>query len=175
MQLLQKQSVKQQEDLTLKTSEIAEKEADSKSRLEGINQTNIIIEFDKDRKIKSANKKFSETFGYKEKEAVNRNCQFIVPENIQKSDKFKAIWEDLGKGKTVTDTFNFLNKNKGKIFIHGTFTPIKDTSGKTKNVILIGFDITELVMRTEELKARETELSFQIEDLKIMQEKLKDK
>ncbi len=172
MQTLQDQSLKQQEELTIKSFEIAEKEADTKSRLDGINKTNIIIEFDKDRKIESANQKFTETFGYTEKEALARNCQFIVPEEVQKSDKFKGIWENLGNGKTVTDTFNFLNKKKQKIFVHGTFAPIKDTSGKTKNVILIGFEITELITKTEELKARETELEFQLEDLKVAEKDL---
>jgi len=173
MQMLQEQSVKQQEDIMLKALEIAEREADSKSRFEGINQTNIIIEFDSERKIKAVNKKFTETFGYKEKETLNRNCQFIVPEEIQESVKFRGIWDDLGKGKPVVDTFNFLNKKKEKIFVQGTFTPVKNSSGKTKNVILIGFDITNLILRTEELKARETELKFQLEELKQLQEKLK--
>jgi len=171
MEALQNESIKQQEELTLKTFEILEKEADTKSRLEGINQTNIVIEFDQDRKITLANRKFTETFGYKEKEALNRNCQFIVPEQVQKSDKFRLIWEDLENGKTVTDTFNFLNKKKMKIFVHGTFTPIKDSSGNTKHVILIGFDITELITKSEELKARETELEFQLEDLKELKDK----
>ncbi len=175
MKTLQDQSLKQQEELTIKSIEIAEKEADTKSRLDGINKTNIIIEFDKDRKITSANQEFTGTFGYTEKEALARNCQFIVPEEVQKSDKFRGIWEDLGNGKTVTDTFNFLNKKKQKIFVHGTFTPIKNTSGKTKNVILIGFEITELITKTEELKAREPELEFQLEDLKVAKKDLTGK
>lgn len=173
MEILQEQTIEQQNELTLKTFEIVEKEADTKSRLEGFSKTNIIIEFDKDRKIKSVNPKFTETFGFKEKESLNRNCQFIVPEQIQKSDKFRKIWEDLGNGKIVTDTFNFINKNGNKIFVYGTFTPIKDSSGGTKNVILIGFDITELITKTEELRARETELQFQIEELQEIKRKSK--
>jgi len=173
MRELQKQTDMQQDELTKKSSEISEKEADAQSRLAGINETNIIIEFDKDRKITLANKQFTKTFGYKESYAKNRNCQFIVPEQVQKSDKFRGIWEDLGNGKTVTDTFNFINKDGNKIFVYGTFTPIKDSKGKTKNVILIGFDITELVTKTEELRARETELQFQIEELQELKEKFK--
>ena len=175
MEALQEQTVQQQNELTVKTIEIIEKEADTKSRIEGFDKTNIIIEFDKDRKIQSVNTKFTETFGYEEKDATNRNCQFIVPETVQKGDKFKKIWEDLGQGKILTDTFNFINKKGNKIFVYGTFTPIKDSSGNTKNVILVGFDITELILKTEELKARETELQFQIEELQELKEKFNKK
>jgi hypothetical protein len=34
--------------------------------------------------------------------------------------------------------------------------------------LLTGFDNTELIKRTEELKARETELFFKIEELKAL-------
>jgi len=39
----------------------------------------------------------------------------------------------------------------------------------------MGFDTTDLVMRTEELKARETEMFFKLQELEILQEKLKNK
>ena len=74
-------------------------------------------------------------------------------------------------GEFLTETFTFITKNKSRLFIRGTYTPVKNAAGKTIKILLTGFDTTELIKRTEELKARETELSFQLEELKSLQNK----
>ncbi|MCF6365894.1 MAG: PAS domain S-box protein [Bacteroidales bacterium] len=173
MQVLQDQSAKQQEDIMVKALEIAEKEAMSESRFEGVKKTNIIAEFDKKGIILSVNDLFCKIFGYKQSEIISKNHEIIISKEFASSEQYKEAWDKLLKGEHISGEFPFIGKGNKKLFIQGTFTAIKNASGKTASILLIGFDNTELIRRTEELRARETELEFQLEELKQLQEKLK--
>ncbi len=175
MQLLQKESSEQQEKIIQKSFELAEKEAISKSRFDGINQTNLIAEFDTKGIITDVNEIFTTLFGYKKEELISKNHKIIISEDFAKSDKYKNLWKLLLQGKHTTGEFPFIGKNNKKIFVKGTFTAVSNTNNETIKIILMGYDNTELIMRTEELKARETELKFQIEELKDLQKELKNK
>ena len=175
MKILQDQTVKQQEELTVKAIEIAEKEAISKSRFEGIKMTNLVAEFDIRGKITDVNDIFANTFGYDKNKLISKHHEMIISKEFASSDQYKNAWDQLLKGKHLNGDFPFIANNNKKLFIQGTYTAVKDASGKTAKIILMGIDNTELIMRTEELKARETELEFQLEDLTILKEKLKGK
>ncbi|NOZ35361.1 MAG: PAS domain S-box protein [Chlorobi bacterium] len=167
-------AMKQRKEVAKKMEEIAEKEAETKSWLEGINQTNITAEFDMEGNILSVNHIFEQKFGYKEADLKNKKHDFIVNKKMLGSEEYKKTWEKLHNGIHVSGTFRFINNKKEEIYIQGTYTAIKDHKGKTIKIYLIGFDTFELVKRSEELKAREKELSLQIEEMKILQKKLKN-
>jgi methyl-accepting chemotaxis protein len=126
-------------------------------------------------KITGANKIFESTFGYKLKEVKGKNLTAMLKEKYSGSEDYDKLWEDLRKGIHQTGTFEYVGKDNKKVFVQGTYTAIKDRRDKTFKIFLIGFDTTELVKTSEELRARETELSFQLEELQLLQEKLKGK
>ncbi|MCD4792770.1 MAG: PAS domain S-box protein [Bacteroidales bacterium] len=167
-------AMKQRKEIAKKIEEIAEEEALSSSRLEGINLTNVTAQFDLNGKILSVNKIFEDIFGYTKKEIISKNQTFLLKEQYISSDNYKQLWENLKIGKHISGNFTFQGKNNKKVFLQGTYTAIRDASGKTISIILMGFDTTDLVMRTEELKACETELELKIQDLQMLREKLKN-
>ena len=171
MKILQEQTGKQSEELIKRSLESAEKEAVEKSRIEGVNKTILRAEFDMGGKILFTNKLFNEAFGYSGKELLSKHHKVLITDDFANSEQYKNAWERLNKGEFLTETFTFITKNKSKLFIRGTYTPVKNAAGKTIKILLTGFDTTELIKRTEELKARETELSFQLEELKSLQNK----
>ncbi len=175
IELLKKQTQKQSEELTKRSDEITEYESVTTSRNEGINRTILVAEFDMKGKILFANKKFSELFNYSEKELISKHHEILITEEFAKSEQYKNAWDQLNKGEYITETFTFVSKNKSKIFIHGTYTPVKNSNGEIIKILLTGFDTTELIKRTEELKARETELSFRLEELNALQNKQDNK
>jgi len=171
---LRKQTEKQAEELTKRSEEITEHESVAASRTEGINRTVLVAEFDMKGTIVFVNKIFTDLFKYSEKELISKHHEILITKEFAKSDQYKDAWEKLNKGEYLTKTFTFINKNKSKVFIQGTYTPVKNAKGEIIKILLTGFDTTELVKRTEELKARETELSFQLEELKLLQKNKSD-
>ncbi len=174
MKMLQKQKEKQEEELSKRSVEIIEQESLTKSRTEGINRTILVAEFDMDGRILFANNIFTKTFDYSEKELISKHHEILITKDFAQSKEYKNAWEQLNKGEYLTETFTFISKNKSKIFIQGTYTPIKNSKGEIIKILLTGFDTTDLIKRTEELKARETELSFQLEELKLLEKKSKN-
>lgn len=169
--ILQEQTEKQSEELIMRSREIANNESVTASRMEGVNKTILVAEFDMTGKILFINKIFIDTFNYSEKELLSKHHEILITKDFANSEQYKDAWERLNKGEHITRTFTFISKDKSKIFIHGTYTPVKNSNGEIIKILLTGFDTTELIKRTEELKARETELSFQIEELKLLQNK----
>ena len=74
------QAMKQRKEITKKAEEIAEEEALSKSRLEGINQTNVTLELDLEGNIIKVNKMFEEIFKYKENDIKSKNLTILLKE-----------------------------------------------------------------------------------------------
>ncbi len=163
-------AMKQRKELAKKIDEIAEKEAETNSWLEGINQTNIVAEFDLERNILNVNHIFEKTFGYKKTEIEKLKHDILVSENIIKTEEYAKRWEKLKRGIHISGTFSFKAKNNQTVYIQGTYTAIKDHKGKTIKIYLVGFDTSDLIKKSEELKARETELFFQVEEMKHLQE-----
>ncbi len=142
-------AMKQRKEVAKKMEEIAEKEAETKSWLEGINQTNITAEFDLDGNILSVNRIFEQKFGYKETELKTKNHTFLVNKEILETPEYKEIWDKLHKGIHVNGTFQFITRSKTELYVQGTYTAIKDHKGKTIKVYLIGFDTSEFIKHPE--------------------------
>lgn len=145
-------AMKQRKELAKKIDEIAEHEAETNSWLEGINHTNITAEFDLNGNILSVNHIFEKTFGYKENEIKNKKHDILITEQELNSEEYKKRWKKLLSGIHVSDSFMFISKNKEKLYIQGTYTAIKDNKGKTFKIYLIGFNTSDLIKRSEELK-----------------------
>jgi PAS domain S-box-containing protein len=145
-------AMKQRKELAKRVDEIAEIDAASASQLEGIKLTNLTIEFDLSATITSVNKIFESIFHFSEQEIISKKPDVFLHENYINSNDYKLLWENLLKGKNVSDTFEFKDKNNMNLFIRGTYTAIKDRNEKTEKVFFIGYDITELITKTKELE-----------------------
>ncbi len=143
--------------------------------MEGINQTNIIIEFNLDKTIIGINDNFSKLFDYIETEIINKSHNVILPEQYVKSKSFTDLWNNLLNANHVSGTFQMKDRKNKSIYLQGTYTVIKGISDKPETIVFMGYDTTELLMRSEELRARETELEFRLEELNELAEKLKNK
>jgi len=139
-------AMKQRKELANKIAEIAEEDALTSSLLEGINQTNITFNLDLDGSITSVNRMFKKLLDYNNAAILNSKIDSILTEDYILSDNYKKLWEDLKAGKHVSDTFNFIGKDKQSVFIQGTFTALKDIKNKTKKIFFVGFD-TKLILK----------------------------
>ncbi len=120
--------------------------AESSSRMENINATNALIEFDSFGNILQANKLFCKVVGYKEEELVGNNHKIFVDKIEVESIPYRHFWRDLRRGMHKTDRFSLLSKNKNKVFLQGTYSAIKDPQGTITKIMFLAYDLTEKVI-----------------------------
>lgn len=130
------------------------------SRNENVNSTAAVIEFDTNMNIIKANKNFCKSIGYTAEELSGKpHSLFVAPEN-RDSERYLRFQRELKRGNTVSDTFLFIGKEDSMRYLKGTYSALKDPSGKIKSIIFSGFDITEFELSKHEIESAEQEVGL---------------
>ncbi len=114
------------------------------SRNENINTTAVVVEFDTNINIIKANDNFSKAIGYTADELQGKPHSIFVEAENRDSERYIRFKRELKRGNTVSNTFLFMGKNKNVVYLKGSYSGVKDPSGKVKSIIFSGFDTTEL-------------------------------
>lgn len=112
------------------------------SKLNAINSSQGIIEFDVNGYIKSANNIFLESMGYKLNEIINQHHSIFCENDYKYSNEYENFWSDLKAGQFKTGKYLRLGKNQKKVWIQSTYTPVFDLEGNTSRIIKFAQDIT---------------------------------
>jgi PAS domain S-box-containing protein len=139
-------------------TEVKKKEIDIKNRMNAINTSNMVIEFDLDGKIMFANSLFCEKMGYEEKELKGKHHKIFVSKEYSKSPEYKEFWKLLKSGEYVTDEFLRFTKDKNKVWIQASYNPVFDIDGKVQRVMKIATDITDRITQSIEIEKKNTYL-----------------
>ncbi len=121
------------------------KNAEFESRFNAINASQAVIEFDLDGNVISANDNFLQVMGYSLREVLGQHhAIFCLPEYVR-SEQYRRLWTDLRASKYISGRFHRIGKFGRDVFIHATYSPLKDSQGNTVGVIKYAHDITEQV------------------------------
>lgn len=101
-----------------------------------------VIEFTPEGNILRANKPFLETMGYAETEVVGKHHSMFVPSEQADHPDYKRMWKDLAAGKTHHGLFQRVAKAGRKVYITGSYSPVRDKSGQVVRVTKIANDVT---------------------------------
>lgn len=103
------------------------------------------------------NEAFIEATGYSENELLGRRHNIMkdptVPEIF-----FKELWQTIVKGNIWRGIVTNIKKNKQKIYLSTTISPIKNSHGKIIKFVATHFDITEKINSDRELQEKENML-----------------
>ncbi len=102
-----------------------------------------VIEFTPEGEILRANKPFLDTVGYAEAEVVGKHHSMFMPAEQTTSPDYKRMWQDLAKGQAQYGLFERVAKGGRKIYITGSYSPVRDKSGQVIRVTKIANDVTE--------------------------------
>ncbi len=125
------------------------KTEEDKEQLQALEQNYAIISFKPDGTILNANKNFLAALGYELNEIVGKHHSIFCEKEYAKSQDYINFWSQLNKGQTQTQEFKRIKKNSKSIYIHASYTPIKNSKGDITKVIKFAQDITE--RKTENL------------------------
>jgi PAS domain S-box-containing protein len=156
---------------------------DLNGKMEAINRTNAIIEFDTKGNIITANENFLQLMEYSLEEIKGKHHSIFVSPKERVSEEYKHFWEKLGQQAGFNDgEFERITKSGKSVWLRANYNTILDHLGRPKKVIKIAQDITaekalmmEVQQNNEELKTQEEEIRQNMEELLSIQEALQAK
>lgn len=159
------------------------KALDAGYKLEAIDKSYGVVEFDTEGNIQYANSIFLALSGYSLQELVGKHHQILLSKEERSTKEYKQFWQKLGKkGEFISGEFCRVANNGEVIWLKGTYNPILDLNGKPYKVVKYVQDITEQKyleqnskQQTEELLAQEEELRQNLEELQATQEAIERK
>jgi PAS domain S-box-containing protein len=148
-------SAKESNDLS-KT--IFNKELELQNRMEAINRSSPVIEFDMEGSICFANNSFLNAMGYTMEEIKGKKHSLFVFDEYKNSKEYEVFWETLRSG--VFYSGEIVRKKKDGTLIHlsATYNPIINHDGKPYRVLKIARDITDIIESSNQIQKQNTYL-----------------
>lgn len=100
------------------------------------------IEFSLDGTVLTANRKFLALMGYELDEIQGRpHQQFLLKEDRDGPD-YAALWQGLRQGEHRAGEFRRVTKQGEQIWLHATYAPVLDRTGRPVKIVKFATDIT---------------------------------
>ncbi|MDR6869014.1 methyl-accepting chemotaxis protein [Bosea sp. BE125] len=111
-------------------------------KLNAIEKSQAIIEFDLAGKVVDANQNFLDCLGYSLSEIRGEHHSMFVDAAYRTTQAYRAFWDALGRGEPQTAEYLRIGKGGKQIWLQATYAPILDRAGKPARVIKFATDIT---------------------------------
>ncbi|PHR62999.1 MAG: chemotaxis protein [Robiginitomaculum sp.] len=128
---------------------------DFQGKIEAINKSQAVIEFETDGTILTANQNFLSTLGYQLDEIEGKHHSMFVEEGVSNSTEYEVFWDSLHRGEYQAGEYKRIGKGGKIVWIQASYNPILNDVGKTIKVVKFATDITGQVeerMRRAELQ-----------------------
>ncbi len=130
-----------------------ERDAEFEGRVEAIDRSQAVIEFDLEGRILVANANFEALFGYNRDELVGRH-HAVLCHPAASSHHEQAFWRRLAEGRYNAGRYCRRGRDGQDVWIQATYNPILDAEGTPRKVVKIATDVTRQVRLEQELKER---------------------
>lgn len=127
---------------------------DDAGKIEAINRSNAVVEFDLDGTILDANGIFLEVSGYALEEIVGRHHRIFCVGHDGSSREYAEFWRKLAEGTFESGTFKRRRRDGGEIWLHATYNPVFDVEGRPVKIVKFAMDVTAQTERNAELESR---------------------
>jgi PAS domain S-box-containing protein len=139
-------------------TDLKRKEMEISNRMNAINRSNAVIEFDLDGNIRFANDSFLNTLGYTQDEVVGRHHSLFVENDYKDSEEYKDFWNSLREGKFFRGEITRRKKDGTLIYLQATYNPILGSDGNPYRIMKIATDVTESYNQQMEIEKKNTYL-----------------
>lgn len=140
-------------------TELKRKEVEIRNRMNAINKSNAVIEFDLEGNIIFANQLFLETMGYSfQEEIVGKHHRIFIDEDHSKSEDYSLFWKKLNEGILFTGEITRVKKDGSLVYLQATYNPILGLDGKIYRVMKIATDVTNSYEQRKEIEKKNTYL-----------------
>ena len=137
---------------------VTSKENQITNRMDAINRSNAVIEFDLNGNVQFANNIFLDLMGYNSEEIVGQHHSMFVRDEEKNSKSYSDFWSKLKKGQYFSGDIVRVKKDGSLVYLIATYNPILNESGKTYRVMKIATDVTSSVLQQIEIEKKNTYL-----------------
>lgn len=131
-----------------------EKNAEFEGKLDAIDRSQAIIEFDLGGHILAANQNFLNAFGYRREELVGQHHRMLCNREEAASAAYRDFWARLGRGEYDAGRYQRRGRDGQEIWIQATYNPILDAEGRPRRIMKIASDVTLQVKLEREVQTR---------------------
>lgn len=145
------------------------------SRLEAIDKSSAIIEFDLDGIILQANSIFLQTLGYRvvdSSKIIGRHHSIFVKPAYADSQEYEDFWKTLRKGEFFSGKIERVKRDGTSIYLQATYNPIFDENGKVCKVVKIASDITETIEAGKKIEKLTEDLKLELEKSEALKDSI---
>ncbi len=147
------------------------REIELNSMIKAVDTTALLVEYDVNGMILSANSRFLETLERNESELIGKHHRDITSMDIL-SKEYRDFWNDLldGRTKRFIESYNIKDKT---IWLSQNYVPIVDKDDNVFKILNIAIDVTENKVLERQLRAQVREISKEARTVRKEQRKVK--
>jgi len=139
-------------------TELKRQEVEISNRMNAINRSNAVIEFDLNGNIKFANDLFLSTMGYTSEEVVGKHHSIFIETELIDTQEYADFWTGLRDGVFFSGEITRKKKDGKLIYLQATYNPIIGFDGKPYRILKIATDITSSYNQQKEIEKKNTYL-----------------
>jgi len=119
--------------------------AEYEGKVQAINRSQAVIEFNLDGTVITANDNFLDIFGYGLDEVVGRHHRIFCEPGYAESPQYAEFWQKFHRGEYDAGEFKRIRKNGTDVWLQASYNPIFDMDGRPFKVVKFASDITREV------------------------------
>ena len=127
---------------------------DITAKLEALNKSQAVIEFELDGTIITANPNFLHAMGYALGEIQGKHHSMFVDKDQRESAEYRAFWDALRRGEHRAAEFKRLAKGDRPVWIQASYNPLMARNGKPFKVVKFATDITAQKLRNADYEGQ---------------------
>jgi len=119
--------------------------ADLQGKIDAINKSQAVIEFNLDGTIITANENFLNTLGYRLEEIRGQHHRMFVDPAERESPAYRQFWRELAEGRFQAAEYKRIAKGGREVWIQASYNPVFGPHGRPVKVVKFATDITATV------------------------------
>jgi PAS domain S-box-containing protein len=137
-----------QSNLDVMQNQLRKLIAENESQLAAINRSQMVVEYQLDGTIITANDNFLRVLGYTLDEVKGKHQTIFADPAVRNTDESRRIWDKIRRGETEAGRFQRQTKTQQSVWIEGSYNPIVGGDGKPHKAMLFATDVTAQVTMT---------------------------
>ncbi|HEX2843152.1 PAS domain-containing methyl-accepting chemotaxis protein [Hyphomicrobium sp.] len=132
----------------------SQKSNELQSKLDALDKSQAVIEFNLDGTIVNANANFLGAVGYTLSEIQGRHHSLFVTPEERASQDYAKFWSALNRGEFQAGEYKRVGKSGKEIWIQATYNPLLDSSGKPFKVVKFCSDVTDRKLKAADYEGQ---------------------